>query len=158
MDNVQMSAEHGASGARELSNPKKSAKIRAEYRKNDLRVGNQSTKRHKIDITIDDLKDLWKIQKGKCYWLGIDMSLEDLFIPHSPFSVSVDRLNSDRGYHRNNIVLTTRFANRGRGSYDDTNFDERLHSLLENRTKEKIDLKILGYTGKKPATIIEFFT
>ena len=158
MDNVQMSAEHGASGARELSNPKKSAKIRAEYRKNDLRVGNQSTKRHKIDITIDDLKDLWKIQKGKCYWLGIDMSLEDLFIPHSPFSVSVDRLNSDRGYHRNNIVLTTRFANRGRGSYDDSNFDERLNSLLENRTKEKIDLKILGYAGKKPATIIEFFT
>ena len=52
------------------------------------------------------------------------MSLEDLFIPHSPFSVSVDRLNSDRGYHRNNIVLTTRFANRGRGSYDDSNFDE----------------------------------
>ena len=158
MDNVKMSAEHGASGARELSNPKKSGKIRAEYRKNDLRVGNQSTKRHKIDITIDDLKDLWKIQKGKCYWLGIDMSLEDLFIPHSPFSVSVDRLNSDRGYHRNNIVLTTRFANRGRGSYDDTNFDERLNSLLENRTKEKIDLKILGYVGKKPATIIEFFT
>ena len=158
MDNVQMSAEHGASGARELSNPKKSGKIRAEYRKNDLRVGNQSTKRHKIDITIDDLKNLWKIQKGKCYWLGIDMSLEDLFIPHSPFSVSVDRLNSDRGYHRNNIVLTTRFANRGRGSYDDTNFDERLNSLLENRTKEKIDLKILGYIDKKPATIIEFFT
>ena len=70
MQNVEMSSEHGASGARVLSNPKKAGRIRAEYRKNDLRIGNQSTKRHENNITIDDLKDLWKIQKGKCYWLG----------------------------------------------------------------------------------------
>ena len=157
MQNVEMSAIHGATGARVLANPKKAGRIRAEYRKNDLKVGNQSTKRHEITITINDLKDLWKIQKGKCYWLGIDMSLEDLFESHSPFSVSVDRLDSEKGYHRNNIVLTTRFANKGRGSYDNINFVERLNTLLENRSKEKIDLKIMGYIVKKQTTLLDFF-
>tara|TARA_B110001454_G_C12346866_1_gene278499 strand:- start:33 stop:506 length:474 start_codon:yes stop_codon:yes gene_type:complete len=149
MKNVEMSSEYGAAGARVLANPKKAGRIR---------VGNQSTKRHKITITIDDLKDLWEIQKGKCFWLGIDMSLDDLFKSNSPFSVSVDRLDNERDYHRDNIVLTTRFANRGRGSYDNTDFEERLDSLLENRTKEKINLKMVGCVSKKPATIVDFFT
>ena len=106
MKNVEMSAIHGATGARVLSNPKKAGKVRAKYRKNDLRIGNQSTKRHECTITISDLKEMWRIQNGKCYWLGVDMSLKDLFIPHSPFAVSVDRLNSEKGYHIGNIVLT----------------------------------------------------
>ena len=149
MKNIEMSAEHGAAGARELSNPKLSGRIRK---------GNQSTKRHKITITIEDLKELWSIQKGKCYWMGIDMSLEDLFLPHSPFAVSVDRVDSKKGYHKSNIVLTTRFANRGRGKYDNADFVERLDSLLKNRTKEKINLKIFGCVSKKPTTLMDFFT
>ena len=147
MKNVEMSATHGATGARVLSNPKKAGRIRAKYRKNDLRVGNQSTKRHENTITINDLKELWKIQKGKCYWLGIDMSLEDLFITNSPFAVSVERLNSDKGYHKNNIVLTTRFANRGRGSYDNTDFKKRLDILLENRSMD--DIMIPNFVSEK---------
>ena len=148
MKNIEMSAEYGAAGARELLNPKLSGRIRK---------GNQSTKRHEITITIDDLKELWRIQKGKCYWLGIDMSLEDLFIPYSPFAVSVDRLDSEKGYHKGNIVLTTRFANRGRGKYDDDDFVERLNILLENRSKEKINLKILGCVVKKQTNLLDFF-
>ena len=149
MKNVEMSAEYGAAGARELLNPKLSGRIRK---------GNQSTKRHKITITIEDLKELWSIQKGKCYWLGIDMSLEDLFIPYSPFAISVDRLNSENGYHRGNIVLTTRFPNRGRGKYDNADFVERLDSLLENRTKEKINLKMVDCVSKKQSTLMNFFS
>ena len=147
MKNVEMSAAHGAAGARLLKNPKLSGRIRK---------GNQSTKIHKITITIEDLKELWKIQKGKCFWLGIDMSLEDLFISYSPFAVSVERLNSDRGYHRNNIVLTTRFANRGRGKYDNDNFKQRLDILLENRSKKNI--KIPNYTLTKKETLEDLFS
>ena len=157
MQNVEMSSVHGATGARVLANPKKAGRIRAEYRKNDLRVGNQSTKRHEITITIDDLKELWEIQKGKCYWLGIDMSLEDLFKSNSPFSVSVDRLDSSRGYHRDNIVLTTRFANRGRGCYDGVDFVERLDILLINRSVEKIDLTTIGCVSKKQTNLSNFY-
>ena len=146
MKNVEMSAEYGAAGARELKNPKLSGRKRNT---------NQSTKRHKITITIYDLKELWKIQNGKCFWMGVDMSLEDLFVSNSPFAVSVERLNSDKGYHKDNIVLTTRFANRGRGKYDNDNFKLRLDNLLENRSKE--DIKIPNFVSVKQGSLEEFF-
>ena len=109
----------------------------------------------KIDFTIEDLKDIWYNQQGgKCYWLGIDMSLEDLFIPHSPFAVSVERLDSNRGYHKDNIALTTRFANKGRGKYDNESFKQRLDDLLENRSKE--DIKIPNFVPTIRGNLTEF--
>ena len=121
-----MSATSGAAGMRTDNNPKLSGQVRK---------GNQSTKRHEVSITIDDLKSLWEKQNGLCYWLGMKMSLEDLFISHSPFAPSVDRLDNNRGYHTDNIVLTSRFANKGRGAYDCEDFEQRLHSLLNERTR-----------------------
>ena len=120
--NVNMSSTHGASGARTDTNPKLSGRIRK---------GNQSTRRHEISITIEDLKEAWKKQNGKCYWLKINMSLEDLFISRSPFAPSVDRLDSSVGYHKENIVLCSRFANLGRGAYDGDDFKPRLEKLLK---------------------------
>ncbi len=117
-----MSSVHGASGARTDTNPKLSGRIRK---------GNQSTRRHEISITIEDLKEAWKKQNGKCYWLKIDMSLEDLFVTRSPFAPSVDRLDSSAGYHKDNIVLCSRFANLGRGAYDGDDFRPRLEKLLK---------------------------
>lgn len=122
--NVNMSSSGGAAGMRTDTNPKLSGRIRK---------GNQSTSRHEITITITDLIYQWELQDGKCYWLGIDMSLPDLAISRSPFAPSVDRLDSTRGYHRDNIVLTTRFANLGRGAYDNPDFKDRINTLLNNR-------------------------
>ncbi len=128
--NVNMSAETGSAGMRVKRNPKRTNPIVV------ARKGNQATKRHKITITIEDLKKLWKRQDGLCHWLRIPMSLDDLYISHSPFAPSVDRLNNERGYHTDNIVLTTRFANRGRGAYEGDDFAHRLSELLLKR-KEK---------------------
>lgn len=122
--NVNMSSNGGAAGMRNETNPKLSGRIRK---------GNQSTSRHEISITLDDLKEQWEKQNGKCYWLGIEMSLPDLAISRSPFAPSVDRIDSSRGYHKDNIVLTTRFANLGRGAYDNPDFQTRLNNLLKDR-------------------------
>lgn len=122
--NVNMSSKYGAAGARELKNPKLQGRVRKS---------NQSTAYHEVSITIDDLKEQWEKQNGKCYWLRIDMSLEDLMISRSPFAVSVDRLDSNGHYTKDNIVLTTRFANLGRGAYAGEDFQERLDKLLADR-------------------------
>ena len=119
-----MSATTGSAGGRVETNPKLKGRIR---------VGNQSTSRHDLDITPEDLKEQWDKQGGKCYWLNIDMSLVDLLVSRSPFAPSVDRIDSSRGYHKDNIVLTTRFANLGRGAYDNEDFKPRLDALLSNR-------------------------
>ena len=118
--NLTMSAAYGAVGGSSRS-PKRKGK------------GNQSTKTHNITITKEDLKDLWEKQGGLCYWLKIPMSAEDLFVSHSPFAVSVERLNNDHDYHKDNVVLTTRFANKGRGCYDNPDFEPRLSKLLTER-------------------------
>lgn len=111
--NVEMSAKHGAGGAR-------ISKLRGHGERD-------------LSISIDDIKDLWHKQNGKCYWLGIDMSLEDLEIKNSPFAVSVERLDNNLGYVHGNIVLASRFANRGRGAYNGEDFSERLNHLLNSR-------------------------
>lgn len=111
--NVEMSAKHGAGGARV-------SKLRG-YGERDL------------TITIDNIKDLWLKQNGRCYWLGIEMSLEDLEIKDSPFAVSVERLDNSLGYVHGNVVLASRFANRGRGAYSREDFQERLNFLLASR-------------------------
>lgn len=134
--NVNMSSIDG----RDIANTQRKAahdflkeSATANTNGNKIRKGNQSTSYHEVHITIDDLKEQWKIQNGKCYWLGIDMSLQDLFILRSPFAVSVDRLISSGHYTKDNIVLTTRFANLGKGAYNGEDFKERLDSLFKNK-------------------------
>lgn len=111
--NVKLSARYGAGGAR--------------FRKD------RTEDHHKNDISIDHLKELWDKQDGKCYWLGIQMSLEDLEISNSPFAVSVERLDNDKGYVVGNVALASRFANRGRGAYNKDDFKSRLDQLLKER-------------------------
>jgi hypothetical protein len=122
--NVNMSSKYGAAGARNENNPKLQGRVRK---------GNQSTSYHEVHITIEDLKNQWEKQNGKCYWLNIDMSLPDLLVSRSPFAPSVDRLNSSGHYTKDNIVLTTRFANLGRGAYDGEDFQERITKLINQR-------------------------
>lgn len=85
---------------------------------------------YEVSITVEDLKHIWDMQEGRCYWMGGYMLIEDLFVAHSPFAPSVDRKDSTAGYFRNNIVLTTRFANKGRGCYDASDFTEKLQTLI----------------------------
>lgn len=111
--NVKMSAKHGAGGARVV---KKTGPSNRE-----------------LTITLDDIKLLWEKQSGKCHWLNIDMSLEDVMIKDSPFAVSVERLDNSLGYVPGNVVLASRFANRGRGAYAGDDFKTRLDNLLASR-------------------------
>jgi hypothetical protein len=69
--NISMSAVSGAAGMRTDNNPKLSGR---------LRKGNQSTKRHEISITIQDIKEMWEKQEGRCYWTNCTMSLGQLFM------------------------------------------------------------------------------
>jgi|TARA_R110000851_G_C12761686_1_gene533153 hypothetical protein len=57
------------------------------------------------------LEELKNSQKGKCYWLGIDL---DLTMKDNLRKPSLDRLDNSKGYEADNVVLTTLFANTGR--------------------------------------------
>lgn len=54
-----------------------------------------------ITITIPYLVDMYNHQNGKCYYSGLDMTLDrsDLY------TVSIDRIDSSKGYEIGNVVL-----------------------------------------------------
>jgi hypothetical protein len=63
------------------------------------------------EITIGVLIDIWNKQNGKCYYTGIPMELqssrkiEDCETKTNKKVVSVDRIDSNKGYTKDNIVL-----------------------------------------------------
>ncbi len=58
-------------------------------------------------ITIEDLERLYAEQSGKCFYSGMAMTLKD----DAKYAVSVDRINSKKGYTPDNVVLTCYIVN-----------------------------------------------
>lgn len=69
-----------------------------------------------IDFDSDYLKDLFKTQNGKCYWSNLKM-LEQAS-NHNLFQVSVDRLDNNKSYTKDNIVLCCLMINYARNNCD----------------------------------------
>lgn len=75
------------------------------------KVGHRTTQ-VEVHITLDYLLDLWKKQGGKCYYTGLDMSTE-YRAGHRAGSkrISIDRVDSSKGYIQGNVVLCCDTAN-----------------------------------------------
>lgn len=80
---------------------------------------NNSKKRGQIfNINEKDLLDKWNSQKRKCYYSGLEMTT----LPNNDLSVSIDRIDSEKGYTRRNIVFTTSIVNRMKNKFDSNVF------------------------------------
>ena len=75
-----------------------------------------SFSRRTIKVTEKDLKKVYEKQEGKCHWFGIKLNPMDIFITHNPMAMSVDRIDNDRDYFIDNIVICCRMANLGRST------------------------------------------
>ena len=75
-----------------------------------LRSCSESAKKrgHECTITAEDLLMIWEEQKGKCKYSGIPMTTQ----PSKMNSVSVERVDSDNGYTKENTVLVCNHINR----------------------------------------------
>lgn len=78
----------------------------------------------KMNLTVEYLRELYNAQDGKCAYFNVTLLLDggmDLR------SITLDRLDCDRGYVQGNVVLASRAANlaRGNASTDD------MHVLVE---------------------------
>jgi len=54
-----------------------------------------------FDLTVEYLKDLYEKQNGKCYISGKELSI----IMHSDWKISIERLDQNNGYIKENIVF-----------------------------------------------------
>lgn len=64
-----------------------------------------------LDFNIDYLLFLWDTQKGKCAISGIEMSYI-LYNGHIHNNVSIDRVDSSKGYTKDNIQLVCSIVNK----------------------------------------------
>lgn len=77
-------------------------------------------------ITVEDIKDLWDKQKGTCYYSGLKMNLP---LTSNGFkgkplmeNCSVDRIDSNKPYQKDNIVLCCYGANIGKGIWSEEEY------------------------------------
>lgn len=87
-----------------------------------------SAKRRNIEfnLTYRDLNIQLLKQNNKCYYTNELLTLPDFslncYFFKSQYNVSVDRLDSNKGYDKNNIVLCTQSINRFKNNYSTKEF------------------------------------
>lgn len=74
-------------------------------------------KYHDTNIDRGYLRQLWDEQRGLCFWTQIPMLTYSVYKRH-PQLVSIDRIDSDKGYSDSNVVLACAFANYGKSDTD----------------------------------------
>jgi hypothetical protein len=88
------------------------------------------SKHRKLDntLTVSDINELYERQNGLCYWFKVPL------IPSpnqkNPQQPSLDRLDRNRGYTKDNIVLACYSANIGRNENDVETWENFLKILL----------------------------
>ncbi len=90
-------------------------------------------KRKKItsfDITLETIRNLWSKQQGKCYYTGIEMIL--IARQKIPSQVSIDRIDSEKGYTIKNTVLCCQAINFCKNDYTPAQFNEFLEKITHN--------------------------
>jgi hypothetical protein len=83
-----------------------------------------------FDLTIADLQWLWQKQGGLCYYTGLALAYNSC--NNNPYNASVDRLDSDRGYTPDNIVLCCKNINYMKNSLTVEDFMNFLAAVSES--------------------------
>jgi len=116
MNNVMLSAKYGAAGARTATLLKQAGYTTEEV---NNRISNNYSGNKDVEIDHLFLEKLFFEQNGRCAYLKTIIDPMDVFIPNHPLAPSVDRIDNSLGYIRDNVVIATRFANRGKETAED---------------------------------------
>jgi hypothetical protein len=119
-----------------------------------IKNAKKRSKQMEVHITINDIVTLYKKQKGLCALTGIKMTHNgyiynsDQYIINN-WNISIDRINSNKDYTKDNIQLVCAIVNRMKVDLSDDNF-VKLCGLINNyrynlnmNNKEKINYKII---------------
>lgn len=100
-------------GNRKHTNYKHFAPYFLRQIKRHLTRGNN--RKLEFNLTVKDLDELYENQEGYCYYSGRYLMLPDFSLGHkyqqSDYDVSVDRIDANKGYTKENCVLCIRQIN-----------------------------------------------
>jgi len=86
-------------------------------------------KERPIELDWKDLKRIFEKQDERCFWFGIKINPMDIFDKGNMLAFSVDRIFNHKGYTEENVVITTRLANLGRGSCNFEKFKKDIEKI-----------------------------
>jgi hypothetical protein len=131
MQNVGLSSKNRGSNRKSAQAIINQTSLKRELKVSENNVVYREHKEHDIDIDYEYLKQLWESQNKKDYWFPeYEIELNEIFVPYSIKAPSVDRLDSTKGYVKENVVITTRFTNLGRGNFDGDEFRDFIKTLF----------------------------
>lgn len=131
MGNVRLSSNTKGSNRKSAQAVINKTTLKRELKVSENNVVYREHKEHKVDVDYKYLKELWLQQDKKDYWFpNYEIELHEIFVPYSIKAPSVDRLNSTEGYVKGNVVITTRFANLGRGNFSGDEFRQFTKKLF----------------------------
>jgi hypothetical protein len=89
-------------------------KLLENIKKSGRSYKGEKRREHVIEVTIADLKEIYVNQHKKCFYSNEDLELNEIFVPNSLKAMSADRIDNNKSYMKDNIVLCKRFYNNGR--------------------------------------------
>lgn len=129
-------------------NPKNKQKEKLKYQERKIRLWanfllkNSKSRDCENTLTIDNILEMYKNQKGLCYWFKIPL-IPSLIKKH-PQQPSLDRIDRFKGYTKDNVVLCCYAANIGRNETNIEIWESFIDVLLNKteKTKEKNEEEI----------------
>lgn len=108
-----------------LMNRARSAAYPGQVKKNGIK------RTHALEVSIDHewVEEQFKRQDCRCYWTNMIMDMDNVFMPGYPFSPSLERLDSDKGYTKDNVVLCLSLFNLGRRRWPEDKYKLLLNQL-----------------------------
>jgi len=96
----------------------------------------QAKKHNKYDFDIDEqfILELYDKQNGKCFWFNVDLKPSNE--AKYPWQPSLDRLDREKGYTKDNVVLACYSANIGRNICSKEMFDEFIEDIRLSLNKK----------------------
>ena len=94
----------------------------------------------KIELTIEDIHELYNKQKGLCAISGLQMTHETYAFKDKEhiinrLNISIDRINSSLGYTKDNVQLLAAIVNRMKTDLPDSEFIKICSIITENNNK-----------------------
>ena len=96
-----------------------------------------------LEIDVKDLKELWERQDGKCAITGLPMansvSATQKSVSGNPYRASLDRIDSDVTYTKDNIQFVCTCVNFMKNQYTNEQIVEFVDHMHENTTHYSFD-------------------
>jgi len=137
---------------KKLYGPKKVFNPLISFLKHKTHRVRSNAKTRTIEFTLNwkDLLEIYNKQDGLCYYTGLKLETEftkNQFKCCSPFQLSVDRIDSNVGYYKDNIVLCCYAINNLKGEFDKKTLKLFFKTISNNNGEIFNEIKIQKVTS-----------